>query len=181
MTCIIGVEFEGKVYLAGDKLGSNGWTGAEYVHPKVFENGDGIFGFTSTYRFGQLLEFGLADVIAPKEQKSMHRWMVKDLVPRIRMALVDGGYKIDDGGCTALLGINGELWKLQNDCSILRSINGYAAVGSGDQLALSAMSYVMRHHPPKSAKEVKQILAKVMEVVGHHSTSVGSECYIVSK
>lgn len=179
MTCIIGIEFEGKVFLAGDKLGSNGWTGSEYHCPKVFENGDGIFGYTSSYRWGQLLEFGLTDILAPKDETEMHRWMVTSLVPDIRKVLKDSEY--NEKGTNALMGINGQLWEYQNDHSVLRSTNGYAAVGSGETFASAVMGYAMRHHKPRTEQEVEQLLRDAMEVVGHHCTSVGTDCYIVSK
>ena len=179
MTCIIGIEFEGKVYLAGDKLGSNGWTGSEYHCPKVFENGDGIFGYTSSYRWGQLLEFGLTDVLAPKDINEMHRWMVTSLVPSIQKVLKGGDY--NDKGKNALIGINGQLWEHQDDLSVLRSTNGYAAIGSGETFANAIMGYAMKNHPPRTVTEVEELLRSAMETVGHHCTSVGSECYIVSK
>lgn len=180
MTCIIGIEFEGKVYLAGDKLGSNGWTGSEYHCPKVFENGDGIFGYTSTYRFGQLLEFGLTDVLAPKDESEMHRYMVTSLVPDIQKTLKAADYDKKDG-MNALIGINGQLWEHQCDSSVLRSKNGYAAVGSGETFANAVLGYAMKHHAPRNEAEVKKLLQDAMEVVGHHCTSVGTNCYIVSK
>lgn len=54
-----------------------------------------------------------------------------------------------------LMGINGELWELQSDFSILRTKNGYASVGSGCEVAKGVlmMNYTvvskMRKKPRK--------------------------------
>lgn len=182
MTCIIGLEFEGKVYLAGDKLGSNGWRKSEYSEPrKIFENGDAIFGYTSTFRWGQLLEFGLKDIIAPDDTSKMQRWLVTVVVPKIRNMLEDVKYDVKASGANALIGIKGQLWEYQDDHSVIRSVNGYAAVGSGESFANAAMAYALQYDKPTNETEVKSLLQNVMKVVSHHCASVGGACYIISK
>ena len=57
MTCIVGVVDKGIVHMAGDKLGSNGFTKGISVRPKVFHNGDFLVGYTTSFYMGQLLEF----------------------------------------------------------------------------------------------------------------------------
>ena len=57
MTCITGMVRNGHVYMAGDLMGSNGFTGRVYPDSKVFTNGDFIVGYTSSFRMGQILEW----------------------------------------------------------------------------------------------------------------------------
>ena len=58
MTCIVGLEHKGKVYIGGDSAGVAGYSLSVRADQKVFINGNFIFGFTSSFRMGQILRFG---------------------------------------------------------------------------------------------------------------------------
>ena len=57
MTCIVALVKEGNIWMAGDLMGSNGFTKKTYPDPKVFVNGDFVIGYTSSFRMGQILEY----------------------------------------------------------------------------------------------------------------------------
>jgi ATP-dependent protease HslVU (ClpYQ) peptidase subunit len=59
MTCIVGMVENGKVYIGGDSAGVSGFDYHIREDQKVFQNGDMIFGFTSSFRMGQLLQYSL--------------------------------------------------------------------------------------------------------------------------
>lgn len=73
MTCIIGIETkDGKVILGGDNLGSDGHTSSLYAQSKIFKHSGMIFGYTSSFRFGQLVEVLLDDnSIHPPKKKAL--------------------------------------------------------------------------------------------------------------
>lgn len=176
MTCIIGVEFEDKVYLAGDKQGTS-WNGkGTYSRPKVFKKGGAIFGYCASYRYGQLLETAIDDVIPPS--RDTYEWLCKSFVPHVRKVMQDNGYEDKDSFC--LIGINGELWQLQGEYSVLRSVDGYDSVGSGEEYALGALGYTLTHTPPDTDQELRKVIRNTMTIVSSHCPSVGGKADIVA-
>ena len=68
MTCVVGLIEDNTIYLGADSLGSNGHSKSEYRFPKVFQNGDFLIGYTSSFRMGQMLQYELdLSDIHPKE------------------------------------------------------------------------------------------------------------------
>jgi ATP-dependent protease HslVU (ClpYQ) peptidase subunit len=136
MTCIVGFEYADRVYIGGDLQGTGYNNKVVHHQPKVFVRNGVAFGYTTSYRFGQLLEHALPDPIVPDKVEEVYPWLIKVLVPAIKTVLKDNDY---EGGGNCLIGVKGQLWELQNDYSVLRSVNGYAAVGSGYEYANGAM------------------------------------------
>jgi ATP-dependent protease HslVU (ClpYQ) peptidase subunit len=142
--------------------------------PKVFVRNGVAFGYTTSYRFGQLLEHALPDPIVPDKVEEVYPWLIKVLVPAIKTVLKDNDY---EGGGNCLIGVKGQLWELQNDYSVLRSVNGYAAVGSGYEYANGAMYAQLSRVGPKSPEELVRL---AIEAAGTFSPSVGLDSKIVS-
>ena len=65
MTCIAAIKHEGKVYIGADSAAGKGTYLTLRADEKVFKNGKFGFGFTSSFRMGQLLRYRLS----PPEQK----------------------------------------------------------------------------------------------------------------
>lgn len=58
MTCIVGLKHKDKVYIGGDSLGANtAFQKTVRADEKVFQKDDMIFGFTSSFRMGQILRY----------------------------------------------------------------------------------------------------------------------------
>lgn len=168
MTCIVGMEIDGRVYIGGDSCAADvsQYTYQEIINPKVFKRNDMIFGYTHTFRFGQLIEYFLK---IPKHDKcdTDMEYLITKLIPAIRECLNDNGAgnkkdEIESGGC-CLVGYKGILYTLQNDYSILRSASGFAAVGCGDLPALAAMTMVMTHIGMNGLGTAPQVLNAVLE------------------
>ena len=60
MTCIIGIEHGGKVYMGGDSAGTIGWTSRPLSIPKVFKKQNMLIGVSGTMRETQLLQYELS-------------------------------------------------------------------------------------------------------------------------
>lgn len=57
MTAIVAFKHNGKVFLAGDRMGSNGYTKQVISAPKIFSVGEDLhFGYTHSFYMGQLLQ-----------------------------------------------------------------------------------------------------------------------------
>jgi ATP-dependent protease HslVU (ClpYQ) peptidase subunit len=142
MTCIVGIAHEGKVILGADSAGTGGYDQRIRRDRKVFKNGELIFGFTSSFRMGQLLEFALSPPPIIEGQDA-YAYAVKALVPAIRDALKIGGWaKVRDGqeeGGVFLVGFRGRLFTVHSDYQVGEDVGALAAVGCGDAYALGAM------------------------------------------
>jgi len=57
MTCIVGLVENGKVYIGGDSAGVAGLDITTRKDEKVFQKENMIFGFTSSFRMGQILRY----------------------------------------------------------------------------------------------------------------------------
>lgn len=179
MTCIVGIEVKeknglGKVVIGGDTQGSSWSHKATYTQPKVFEKNGIVFGYTTSYRFGQLIEHALRDMATPKGD--VYAWLVQVLVPSIRAALTDGGW---EGGGTCIIGARGEVWTLQDDFSVLRSTCGYSAVGSGCEYALGCLAGLTEAKKPKTVDDHSDIVKKAIEAAGMFSPTVGMNSTVV--
>jgi len=175
MTCIIGVEVGDKVVIGGDIQGSGRNNKIVHTQPKVFKNGDMGFGYTSSYRFGQIIEHSMTKDFVPTTQSQIYPWLVKEFVPHCQNELEKG--KLNGGG-NCLIGVQGQLWELQSDFSILRSVNGINAVGSGYEYALGAMHTYLKDRDIRNmtTDEVIPLIHKAMETVSTFCPTVGSAC-----
>lgn len=148
MTCIVGLETEEGVLLGADSWSDNGWSGMRRADPKLFAVGPYLLGFTTSYRMGQLLRYGLA-LAAPlradraSDDDLMH-FMATDFINEVRRLLKDGGWsereKEQEKGGTFLVAVGGRLFGIEDDYQVMRSAHGYQAVGSGYQLALGSFA-----------------------------------------
>ncbi|MFH1635834.1 MAG: hypothetical protein ABIG63_17720 [Chloroflexota bacterium] len=146
MTCIVGLVTEKKVYMGSDSAGSDGFTYSIRQEPKVFrrpgDRGEMIIGYTTSFRFGQLLEHALEVPIQPKNMDD-HKYMVTSFMNAIRKCLKDGGHitkkdEVERGG-TALIGYHGKLWQMERDLQIALSPTMGDAIGSGVYAAMGAL------------------------------------------
>lgn len=141
MTCIVGIEHDGRVSIGGDSAGLAGWSKTIRADEKVFRVGPYAMGFTTSFRMGQLLRYSL-DVPEP-DTGDVDRFMATTFVDAVRRTLNEGGYAkteagVEQGG-VFLVGIHDKLYQIDSDYQFGRSVNGYLAVGCGADLALGSL------------------------------------------
>lgn len=144
MTCIVALEHDGYVWLGTDSAASNGHTLSIVDTPKIIKNGNLVFGYTSSFRFADLLRFKLK---FPNQKRGQddRDYIVGVVVEKIRNSLKAGGFaKVTEGcresGGTALIAYRGKVYTLQDDFSIIRYVDGYSSCGSGGELALGSLA-----------------------------------------
>lgn len=142
MTLIVGLSTPEGAYLAADSMGSNGHTYSLIKQPKLFRNGRLGFGYTSSFRLGQLLQHSLSP--APRaEGQELHEYLVSYLTNDVRQCLKDGGYARTDSGVESggifLIAAEHRVFTMQSDYAVLERVDGYDAVGSGEDYALAAL------------------------------------------
>lgn len=154
MTCIVGIEHEGKVYVGGDSAGVGGLALTVRSDVKVFRNGETVMGFTSSFRMGQLLHYAFSP---PHHDPSVEldKYMVTTFMDAVRQCLKDGGYAKKDReqeeGGVFLVGYRGRLFIVHDDYQVGSAVDGFAAVGCGDQIAHGAL-YATREWSDQEAR-----------------------------
>jgi ATP-dependent protease HslVU (ClpYQ) peptidase subunit len=145
MTCIAGIAHDGLVTIGGDSAGSSGHQLTVRADRKVFTNGPFLLGITSSYRMRDILRYRAELPVAPAgaDVDALDRFMATDFVDALRKAFKDGGFAhrgtdAEKGG-TFLVGYRGLLYEIQSDYQVARPLDPFAAVGSGDDVALGAL------------------------------------------
>ena len=147
MTCIAGLLDKQKdktvVWMGGDSAGTTiDFSQIQRADGKVFRKGDFLFGFTSSFRMGQLLRYGL--VVPQKHNDTdLYEYMVTSFINAVRQCLKDGGYtKVENSverGGHFLVGYQGRLFKIESDFQVGESILPYNATGCGQDMALGSL------------------------------------------
>lgn len=158
MTCIVGLVDAGRVYIGGDSAGCSGWDLTVRADTKVFRNGQFLFGFTDSFRMGQLLRYALHP---PErgEDETPYGFMVTTFIDAVRDCLAAGGVARKENGVESggsfLVGYQGRLYCVQSDYQVAQSEDEFASVGCGSQVALGAL-YANRGNPAE--ERIRQAL-----------------------
>lgn len=142
MTCIVGITEDGKVYIGGDSAGVGGLDLTVRSDEKVFRNGEFLFGFTSSFRMGQLLRFSFSP---PSRAEGMddYKYLVTTFIDEVRSTLKSGGFATSkdggEAGGTFLLGYRGKLYVVHSDYQVGLAADGWDACGCGEQIANGSM------------------------------------------
>ena len=138
VTCIVGIETAEGVLLGADSAGVSGWSLTTRADEKVFRNGPAVFGFTTSFRMGQILRYSLT--VPEPIGKDLDRYMATDFIDAVRASLKLGGFaKVENNqeqGGTFLVGVRKTLYCVSGDFQTGRAADHYDAVGCGAELAL---------------------------------------------
>ena len=163
MTCIVGIEQDGKVFIGGDSSASTQETMNLTSIEKVFRNGRFVIGFTSSFRMGQILRYGIDFPIAEVYDEA---YMVRQFVETVRVRFRELGFsKIESNeetGGDFLVGVDGKIWHVSSDFQVNRYRDGLYAIGSGATYALGAMKAL-------DAIETVERLTKALEISAYYS------------
>lgn len=177
MTCIVGIRTDSGVLLGGDLQGTSGLDSIDRVDGKVFNLSPQVaFGFTSSYRMGQILRFHV-ECPLHAEDSDEYRWAVTKFIPAVRVAFTEHGYKrkeneVESGG-TFLLAIRARLFKIHSDFQVGERADGFDACGSGEDYALGAFHATATAKDPRKRAEISLAAAARFNVgVGQTSSYV---------
>lgn len=151
MTCIAAFIDDGNIYMGGDSVGVN--DSHDYIivsRPKVFIRGDMIFGFTTSFRLGQILESSFEIPEKPKGKSDID-YLQSDFVDALVKCLEEKKYsRISDNvamGGTFVLGYNKKLYKIEDDFCVLSSNLQYCTCGCGEPFADAAFNISLKLAP----------------------------------
>ena len=143
MTCIVGIKSEGKVYIGGDSLGSSTYKKVIRADQKIFIKNDMIFGFTSSYRMGQILRYSFVPPKRLHEDSDDMTYLVNKFIPDLIKCYDFYGYltkkeNVAIGG-VFLLGYKEKLYKIEGDFQVGESTDDFDACGCGEDFALGSL------------------------------------------
>lgn len=142
MTCIVGINTGSKIIIAGDRLGSNGFTYSQY-HEKVFAKNNFIFGVAGCYRVMQLIKHKF---VIPKMNvgQEVDNYIYNDFTDAFIRLIRENNCaikkdNIDSMEACLLFGFKGKLYQMSSNFQILSNCRGYDAIGSGCYHAMSSL------------------------------------------
>ena len=184
MTCIVGMlnPQDGNVMIGGDSAAVSGINIRVEKQPKVFKNGEFIFGCTTSFRMIQLLKFQFQPPIiensvqgfatmAKQTPVDIYAYMCTKFVDELRNCFKAGGILdskngIENGG-TFLVGYKDRLFRINSDFCVMETLDGFDSVGCGGQYALGAMKQL-----DGTELSVQEKLAHALETAAHFSGGV---------
>ncbi len=141
MTCIVALRDGQDVYMGADSAGVGQGSMEIRRDPKVFRIGACLFGFTSSFRMGQILRFHLT--LPERGRMEAYRWTVERLVPEIRSIYSEHGFmtKKDgyESGGTFLLTVDSRLFCIQDDFQVSERVEDFDSCGCGQKYAVGAL------------------------------------------
>jgi ATP-dependent protease HslVU (ClpYQ) peptidase subunit len=185
VTCIVGVQHEGKVWIGGDSAGVAGMGIQTRADVKVFRRGPYAMGFAGSFRMGQLLRYNAElsiPSVAEVPDRDLDAFMVSIFVEEVRKTLRKGGHTYVENnsetlGGLFLVGVRGVLYAIDCDLQIGRTRDGYQAIGCGDDLALGSLHATRLD---TSWMHPRYRVRKALDAAAHHSAGVCKPFKVVS-
>lgn len=179
MTCIIGIEHKGRVFLGGDSAATNGRLDQSLIRePKVFKKGDFVFGICGSPKILNVLQSSTQIPKKPKGQDDKS-YIMNVVVPAITESFKEMGCTVEQGGMTlfegaVLFGFNGKLYQMQMNFQVITNAFDYDAIGSGANIAKGAL------HTSRGARDVKKRILEALDASAISNAGVRPPFTIVS-
>ncbi len=180
MTCIIGFTKKGRMYMGGDSAGVGPSFSLKIRRDrKVFIKGNMIFGFTSSFRMGQILQ-NCFEIPRQPYRKNDFEYMCSDFIDALRKTLKDKGFiTTKDGneqGGTFLVGYKGTIYQVNEDFQVGCARESFDACGCGEDVALGAMAILVS----EAKEDPKTIIRIALETAERFSAGVRGPFTILS-
>ena len=170
MTCIVGLERAGVVYMGADsaEVDVESMSASTRDDHKVFIDTTRrfIIGFSGSWRVGQLLRYVVKMPAQPADKDDM-AFMVTNFVDAVRTAQKKKGTmkkqdEVEETDSHLLVGYRGRLYVIRSDFAVARATTPFAAIGSGEPVALGAM-YALRRSKSAPEHRLRTALAAASE------------------
>jgi ATP-dependent protease HslVU (ClpYQ) peptidase subunit len=145
MTTIVGIVKNGHVIMGADSLVTAG--NSKFSHPQMLKiinnNGYLIGGAGDVTACDIFMYMWIPPMPNALQRKNIYKFMITNVVPSMREALEENGYKVDpsdkESGFEMLLALDGEIFQIGDDFSVLMDKTGIYGVGSGSPWAVAAL------------------------------------------
>ena len=164
MTAIVGIAEKGRVWIGGDSQGTRGGTKVRIADGKVVRNEEFLIGTCGALRLLNLVRF----IFEPPPlvaDADLDSYMAKEFADAWRACVRESGLLTVDDGVESydgelLVGVRGRLYEVDSSFASVRSLDCYAAVGSGDNIALGALDATKGMQPEKRIRRALEAAAK---------------------
>jgi ATP-dependent protease HslVU (ClpYQ) peptidase subunit len=144
MTCIVAIKEDKKLYFGADSFISDEESDIAYsiVSPKIFKNGDFVFGYCGSVRAGKVFQY---DLELPKpDLTNLDKYMNKEFITALMDCAERNKLVIDEKDehndlADLIVGINGRLFEVQSHVQSVEIYDDYMAAGSGKKIALGSL------------------------------------------
>lgn len=178
MTCIVGLVENGTVYIGSDSAGVSGFDLRIRQDDKVFVKNGMAFGFTDSFRMGQILRYSFS-IPDHDPRKDDYEYLCTDFIDALIRCFKEKGYAmIKDNevfGGTFLIGYKGNLYRVENDFQVGKVKQRYDSCGCGENYALGALRVL-----EESSKEPVAIVEYALSVAEYFSAGVRAPFKVVS-
>jgi hypothetical protein len=184
VTAIAGLTHDGRVYLAGDGVGS-GENGSYQRRrdPKVFMTGEFAIGVCNSFRVAQVLhhEFDPPEIT----DIELSAYMVTRFIPKLRNLIIDREIKTEDVTSPflgeLLVGVRGRLFDIQPDYQVAEILQDFHAIGAAEDLCLGALAVLLPPRGPDLTPErAAEALLTALRVAAEYNVSVGPPYTLVT-
>ncbi len=173
MTCIAAICVNNTVYMGGDSASTNETSMTLRADQKVFIlKKKFLIGFTTSFRMGQLLHFSL-NVPSQKKSQDDFQFMCTTFINAVKKCFKKGDFGKTEEGGEFLVGYKGNIYKIQEDFQVEKSLDNYSAVGTGEEYALGSF---FSTDAPDIKSEDRVLCA--LKAAAKFSTSVREPLYI---
>jgi ATP-dependent protease HslVU (ClpYQ) peptidase subunit len=174
MTCIVGYVYKNEVWMGGDSVAGNTsqYENMLIKNSKVFIKNNMLFGYTSSFRLGDLLEHKLE---IPKHEKSfsVEKYMKTIFIDSVIKCMTDNKYaqiesNVANGGIF-MVGYKNRLFLIQGDFSIIEYLEPICSCGCGSQMAKASMKTLLKYN---NKIEPKKLLTLALEITSEFNAFV---------
>ena len=185
MTIIVGFVDRAarRMYMYGDTQGTDGAFNSRIREDdKVFRKGDMLFGFTWSYRMGQLLKYKLEIPKHPGDMTTEH-YLHTLFIDSIIKCFEKNGFQkksdeVKEGG-EFLVAYRGNIYKVCSDYQIELAVEAFTTCGCGEAYALGAIHILQETkedmYPGDKCKAAIATAMRYSAGCGGHITNVEME------
>ena len=178
MTAVAGLIHDGEVWIGADSAGVSGQRLSIRADRKAFRNGPYVFGFTTSFRMGQLLRWKLNPPV-PGPDADLEEFMCTTFADAVRDCLKAGGWAEKDrereSGGNFLAGAYGRLFEVYSDYQVAEREDPFSATGCGEDFLLGSL-----HTTEQLGWPPEKRLLTALETAERYSTGVQGPFRIVS-
>jgi ATP-dependent protease HslVU (ClpYQ) peptidase subunit len=167
ITCIAGLVQDGTVYLAGDSATTRGNRRIIKKKTKVVKRGEFVMGGAGHSVMAQLMHY--VTTLPPVfENQGCFDYMVNTFLPLFRKAVKEAGQmtikdSLESTESEFLIGFRGHLFSIGCDMNVNECIDGYDAIGSGEEFALGVI-----YATKDSELKPEERLIQALECAAYH-------------
>lgn len=172
MTCIVALCHQGKVYVGGDAASTNVWSLGQSLtlQPKVFEKSEMVIGCAGSPRQAQIVRYH-TDFSRRHPDMDGHEYLVNTVAETIRHTLKSYDTVITKDGVDSIesnfiVAHGDRLYTIYSDMAVIEAQTPYAAIGSGQDLALGSL-----HTSPVEMDPIQR-LTKALEAAAAFNAGV---------